>query len=119
MADPDTPMNDLPGFLSVVRPAGAPVKRVALLLGCVQDVLEPSINQAAIRLLRRHGVEVVMPSEEACCGALQHQLGRENEAHKAARRNVDAWIRECEGAGLDAIIVTASGCGTTTGTAAS
>ena len=47
---------------SVVRPAGAPVKRVALLLGCVQDVLEPSINQAAIRLLRRHGVEVVMPT---------------------------------------------------------
>ena len=64
---------------SLVRPAGAPVKRVALLLGCVQDVLEPSINQAAIRLLKRHGVEVVMPTEEACCGALQHQLGREDE----------------------------------------
>ena len=97
---------------SLVRPAGAPVKRVALLLGCVQEVLEPSINQAAIRLLRRHGVEVVMPSEEACCGALQHQLGRENEAHKAARRNVDAWSSALREGPLDAILTTASGCGT-------
>ena len=97
---------------SLVRPTGAPVKRVALLLGCVQDVLEPSINQAAIRLLRRHGVEVVMPSEEACCGALQHQLGRENEAHKAARRNVDAWSSALREGPLDAILTTASGCGT-------
>jgi glycolate oxidase iron-sulfur subunit len=85
---------------------------VALLLGCVQDVLEPSINQAAIRLLRRHGVEVVMPSEEACCGALQHQLGREDEAHKAARRNVDAWSSALREGPLDAILTTASGCGT-------
>ena len=97
---------------SLVRPAGAPVKRVALLLGCVQDVLEPSINQAAIRLLRRHGVEVVMPTEEACCGALQHQLGREDEAHKAARRNVDAWSSALREGPLDAILTTASGCGT-------
>ena len=97
---------------SLVRPAGAPVKRVALLLGCVQDVLEPSINQAAIRLLKRHGVEVVMPTEEACCGALQHHLGHENEAHKAARRNVDAWSSALREGPLDAILTTASGCGT-------
>jgi glycolate oxidase iron-sulfur subunit len=96
----------------VIRPSGEPVKRVALLLGCVQEVLEPSINQAAIRLLRRHGVEVVMPSDEACCGALQHHLGRENEAHKAARRNVDAWSGALREGKLDAILTTASGCGT-------
>ena len=102
----------MPNRESLVRPAGAPVKRVALLLGCVQDVLEPSINQAAIRLLRRHGVEVVMPTEEACCGALQHQLGREDEAHKAARRNVDAWSSALREGPLDAILTTASGCGT-------
>jgi glycolate oxidase iron-sulfur subunit len=97
---------------SVVRPAGQPVKRVALLLGCVQEVLEPSINQAAIRLLRRHGVEVVMPTEEACCGGLQQQLGREGEAQKAARRNVDAWSSALREGPIDAILTTASGCGT-------
>jgi glycolate oxidase iron-sulfur subunit len=97
---------------SVVRPAGRPVKRVALLLGCVQEVLEPSINQAAIRLLRRHGVEVVMPTEEACCGGLQQQLGREGEAQKAARRNVDAWSSALREGPIDAILTTASGCGT-------
>ena len=96
----------------VVRPVGPPVKRVALLLGCVQEVLEPSINQAAIRLLKRHGVEVVMPTEEACCGGLQHQLGREDDAHKAARRNVDAWSSALREGSLDAILTTASGCGT-------
>jgi glycolate dehydrogenase iron-sulfur subunit len=96
----------------VTRPAGVPIKRVALLLGCVQEVLEPSINQAAIRLLRRHGVEVVVPAEEACCGGLQHQLGRENEAHKAARRNVDAWSSVLREGPIDAILTTASGCGT-------
>ncbi|MGC2340497.1 MAG: glycolate oxidase subunit GlcF [Methyloceanibacter sp.] len=97
---------------TVIRPVQPPVKRVALLLGCVQEVLAPSITRAAIRLLRRHGVEVVMPSDEACCGALQHHLGREDEAHKAARRNVDAWSSALREGKLDAILTTASGCGT-------
>jgi len=97
---------------TVIRPVQPPVKRVALLLGCVQEVLAPSITRAAIRLLRRHGVEVVMPSDEACCGALQHHLGREDEAHKAARRNVDAWSGALREGKLDAILTTASGCGT-------
>ena len=97
---------------TVICPVQPPVKRVALLLGCVQEVLAPSITRAAIRLLRRHGVEVVMPSDEACCGALQHHLGREDEAHKAARRNVDAWSSALREGKLDAILTTASGCGT-------
>jgi glycolate oxidase iron-sulfur subunit len=97
---------------TVGRPVGAPVKRVALLPGCVQDVLEPSINAAAIRLLKRHGVEVVMPAEVVCCGGLQHQLGREADAHKAARRNVDAWSSAQREGPIDAILTTASGCGT-------
>src|SRR4051794_637894 len=59
----------------VFRTERPPIKRVALMLGCVQEVLEPSINRAAIRLLKRHGVEVVIAKDEACCGALQHQLG--------------------------------------------
>jgi glycolate oxidase iron-sulfur subunit len=86
---------------------------VALLRGCAQSVLDPGINEAAIRLLNRYGVEVVLAKGEACCGALVHHMGRTTESHRAARNNVDAWVREIEGQGLDAIIVTTSGCGTT------
>jgi glycolate oxidase iron-sulfur subunit len=87
--------------------------RVAILTGCAQAVLEPSINEAAIRLLTRVGIEVVVPEGEACCGALVHHMGKEEAALEAARRNVDAWMREIEIERLDAIIITASGCGTT------
>ena len=87
--------------------------RVAILTGCAQQVLDPAINETAIRLLTRLGIEVVVPKGEGCCGALVHHMGREDEALDNARRNVDAWTREIEGQGLDAIIITASGCGTT------
>jgi glycolate oxidase iron-sulfur subunit len=87
--------------------------RVAILTGCAQSVLDPGINEAAIRLLSRLGVEVVVPRGEICCGSLVHHMGREQAALEAARRNIDVWIREIETGGLDAIIVTASGCGTT------
>ncbi len=97
-----------------IFPAQGPRKaRVALLTGCVNPVLAPSINAAAIRLLTRHGVEVVLAQGEGCCGSLVHHLGREQEALAAARANIDAWMREVEGDGLDAILITASGCGTT------
>ncbi|HEY6024530.1 MAG TPA: glycolate oxidase subunit GlcF [Pseudolabrys sp.] len=87
--------------------------RVALLSGCINPVLAPSTNEAAIRLLNRHGIEVVVAAGEACCGSLAHHMGREEEALSRARNNIDAWTRELEGAGLDAILVTVSGCGTT------
>ena len=87
--------------------------RVALLRGCAQSVLRPDFNEAAIRLLNRHGVEVVLPKGEGCCGALTHHMGREDSAHGHAKRTIDAWIAEMDGPGLDAIVVTASGCGTT------
>ena len=87
--------------------------RVALLAGCINPVLAPSTNEAAIRLLNRHGVEVVVAAGEACCGSLAHHMGREEEALSRARNNIDAWTRELEGDGLDAILVTVSGCGTT------
>jgi glycolate oxidase iron-sulfur subunit len=88
-------------------------RRVALLTGCAQPVLKPSINDATIRLLTRFGVEVVLPEGEGCCGALVHHMGREHEGHVFAKANIDAWTAEVEGGGLDAIIITASGCGTT------
>ncbi len=93
--------------------AGARRGRVAILTGCAQSVLDPGINEATIRLLTRLGVEVVVPRGRGCCGALVHHMGREEAALAAARRNVDVWTREIESGGLDAIIITASGCGTT------
>jgi glycolate oxidase iron-sulfur subunit len=87
--------------------------RVAILSGCAQPVLKPGFNEAAIRLLNRHGIDVVQPKGEGCCGALVHHMGRDEEAHGFAKRNIDAWIAEMDGEGLDAIVITASGCGTT------
>lgn len=87
--------------------------RVAILSGCAQPVLDPGINDATWRLLARLGIDVVVPEGEGCCGALVHHMGRENEALDFARRNVDVWTREIDRGGLDAVIITASGCGTT------
>jgi len=88
-------------------------KRVALMTGCAQQVLSPSINEATIRLLNRHGVEVVIPHLTGCCGALTQHMGMEADALDAARNNIDGWLRERDLGGLDAIIINASGCGTT------
>jgi glycolate oxidase iron-sulfur subunit len=87
--------------------------RVALLQGCVEPVLAPEIRAASVRLLNRLGYDVVFAAGEACCGSLVRHMGREEASLEAARRNIDAWRREIDGTGLDAIIVTASGCGTT------
>jgi len=87
--------------------------RVAILNGCAQPVLNPGINAATLRLLNRIGIEVITPKGEGCCGSLVHHMGREEQALEQARHNVDVWTREIEAGGLDAIIVTASGCGTT------
>jgi glycolate oxidase iron-sulfur subunit len=96
------------------HPATGPRRgRVAILSGCAQPVLKPEINEATIRLLTRLGFEVVAPAGEVCCGSLVHHMGREAQALEAARRNVDIWLGEVEKGGLDAIIITASGCGTT------
>ena len=95
------------------KPEGARRGRVAILSGCAQPVLKPGFNEAAIRLLNRHGIEVIQARGEGCCGALVHHMGRESEGLAFARRNIDAWIAEMDGEGLDAIVITASGCGTT------
>ncbi|MEO6376593.1 MAG: glycolate oxidase subunit GlcF [Caulobacteraceae bacterium] len=92
-------------------PVAAPRGRVALLQGCAEQVLEPQIRQAASRLLGRAGFEAIAAPGEGCCGALVHHMGREDQARDFARRNVDAWTRALEADGLDAIVITASGCG--------
>jgi glycolate oxidase iron-sulfur subunit len=97
---------------SVFAAKGERRGRVALLQGCAQQVLAPRINQAAINVLTRHGVEVVLVRDEQCCGALTHHLGRDDDALARARANIGVWLGEAEQNGLDAILVTTSGCGT-------
>ena len=108
----------LPPRSPIARPAvhaaaGPRRARVAILTGCAQSVLDPVINESTVRLLTRLGIEVVIPEGETCCGSLVHHMGREEAALASARNNVDVWVREMERGGLDAVVVTASGCGTT------
>ena len=92
---------------------GAKRMRVALMTGCAQRALNTDINDATIRLLTRLGAEVVIARDMGCCGAVTHHMGREDQAHAAAARNIRAWIAEDRGQGLDAIVINTSGCGTT------
>ncbi|HUF86219.1 MAG TPA: glycolate oxidase subunit GlcF [Thermohalobaculum sp.] len=102
--------HDRPG----VHPAqGARTRRVALLTGCAQRALNADINAATIRLLTRHGCEVVIAEGMGCCGALTHHMGKTELAHASAAANIRAWTREMDGEGLDAVIINTSGCGTT------
>jgi glycolate oxidase iron-sulfur subunit len=87
--------------------------RVILLAGCAQQVLRPSINDATVRLLARRGVDVVIANGAGCCGALVQHLGQEQAARAYARANVIAWAKELAKGPIDAIIINASGCGTT------
>jgi glycolate oxidase iron-sulfur subunit len=86
---------------------------VALLAGCAQQVLAPRINEATIRLLTRLGCDVAIAPGAGCCGALAHHMGRTGESHGAAQANIQAWSRLFDGSGPEAIVINASGCGTT------
>ena len=88
--------------------------RVILLAGCAQQVLRPEINDATIRLLAEKGIDVEVAAGAGCCGALVHHMGRERDAIKLAKANVDAWTKVLDrGERIDAIVINASGCGTT------
>jgi glycolate oxidase iron-sulfur subunit len=95
------------------RPSTPLRGRVALLQGCVEPILQPEYQAAARRILNRMGFDVVAAPGEQCCGALVHHMGREAGALAAARQNIDAWLRLVDDGGLEAVLVTASGCGTT------
>jgi glycolate oxidase iron-sulfur subunit len=104
----------LPSAKAAPKPSLSGVRRgrVVILRGCAQSVLDPGINAAAERLLARYGVEVVAAPGEGCCGALPLHMGRDREARALARATIDAWMKLVDD-GLDAVLVTASGCGTT------
>ncbi len=94
-------------------PAQNKKMRVALMTGCAQKALNTDINDATIRLLTRLGAEIVVPKGAGCCGALTHHMGKTDESHAAAAKNIAAWMDELNGEGLDAIVINTSGCGTT------
>jgi glycolate oxidase iron-sulfur subunit len=92
-------------------PAARHPRRMAVLEGCVQPGLAPQINAAAARVLDHLGISLVAASEVGCCGAMEHHLGRTDAARDQVRRNVMASVRLLDG-GCEAIVSTASGCGT-------
>ena len=75
--------------------------------------MSPQINESTIRLLNRHGVEVVVPKKIRCCGSLNHHLGKEADANSDFVNNIETWYEEHKKGNLDAILSNTSGCGTT------
>lgn len=106
---PPVSRNDDPQTFAAIGPRRA---RVALMTGCAQKALNTDINDATIRLLTRAGIEVVVPRGMGCCGALTQHMGREEPARAFAAANIRAFMAE-KAAGLDAIVINTSGCGTT------
>jgi glycolate oxidase iron-sulfur subunit len=93
--------------LPEVMPAeGVRRARVALLAGCVQQVLAPEINWATLRVLSKNGVEVVVPPGQGCCGAILMHTGEEQRARQLARQNFRVFTKD-----VDAILTNAAGCG--------
>ncbi len=109
---PEMPPDGEAPSVGIYPAEGVRKMRVAMLRGCVQRVLTPEIDRAAIRLLNRLGAEVIVPAGSGCCGALNHHLGADASARRFARANIGAWWKVHETGGVDRIVVTASGCGT-------
>jgi glycolate oxidase iron-sulfur subunit len=101
-----------PLYRPQVFPADGPRrKRVGLLAVCAQQVLAPRIDEATVRLLRRHGCEIVIANAVGCCGSLTHHMGRDSRAMMKA--TIDAWTKVIDTGGLDALVINVSGCGVT------
>ncbi len=107
---PPVSRNDDPQVFAALTPKRM---RVALMTGCAQKALNTDINDATIRILRRLGCEVVIAKGMGCCGALTHHMGKADLAHASAAANIRAWMAEKSAAGLDAVVINTSGCGTT------
>jgi glycolate oxidase iron-sulfur subunit len=90
-------------------PAAHHRRKVLVLQGCVQPVLEPGINEAAAQVLDRLGISLITAASAGCCGALPHHLSAPDQARAHAKRNIDAWWPAVE-AGAEAIVGTASAC---------
>ncbi len=105
------PLADTPTSLPAPAPASTPdaARRVLLLDGCAQSVLDPGINAATRRLLARAGVQAISLPQAACCGALPQHMGRPDQARALARATITAWEPWLDR--VEAVVITASGCG--------
>ncbi|KAB2926737.1 MAG: glycolate oxidase subunit GlcF, partial [Dechloromonas sp.] len=94
--------------------ASGHLRRMLVLAGCVQPALAPNINAATARVLDRLGIELFVAAKAGCCGAVRHHLNEVEPARNDMRKNIDAWwpyVEAGDGRAVEAIVVTASGCG--------
>lgn len=92
-------------YPEVIPAQGETKKKVAMLTGCVMDVMFSDVNEATLRVLTRNGYEVTIPKEQRCCGALHIHAGDREEGKRLAKQNIEAF-KDC-----DHVIVNAAGCG--------
>ncbi len=105
---PEIPYEVFKSKNQVVPAQGKRKRRVAMLSGCIMPLVHGPQMNAKTRVLARNGSEVTIPSGQGCCGAINSHVGDLNTARKMARRNIDAFLKS----DVDAIIVSAAGCGT-------
>lgn len=85
-------------------------RQMLVLQGCVQQATNPNINASTARVLDKLGISLIHAPTAGCCGAMSLHMGNEDEARRFARQNIDAWLPYVEN-GVEAIVMTASGCG--------
>jgi glycolate oxidase iron-sulfur subunit len=114
----------LPGSLADKVPGRMPARarmwpqhvhprKVLMLLGCVQPAMMPNINSATARVLDAAGIQTLVADEARCCGAIRAHLGDHDGGLADMRRNIDAWWPAVSRVEVEAIVMNASGCGTT------
>jgi len=96
-----------------VWPRAGHARKMLLLDGCVQPALSPNINAAAARVFDALGVQLIVAPKAGCCGAIRHHLNDQDGGLDDMRRNIDAWWPYVESGAVEAIVMTASGCGVT------
>ncbi|MRW91723.1 glycolate oxidase subunit GlcF [Duganella sp. FT80W] len=101
-----------------VWPSREHARKMLVLDGCAQPAMAPNINAATARVLDKLGVQLIVAPKAGCCGALRHHLNDHEAALDDMRRNIDAWWPYVQGgqggdAAVEAIVMTASGCGAT------
>ena len=94
-------------------PAREHARKMLVLDGCAQPAMAPNINAATARVLDALGVQLIVASRAGCCGALRHHMNEQEAALDDMRRNIDAWWPYVQNGEIEAVVMTASGCGAT------
>lgn len=96
-----------------VWPTREHARKMLVLEGCAQPAMAPNINAATARVLDALGVQLIVAPKAGCCGALRHHMNQQEAALDDMRRNIDAWWPYVQSGAVEAIVMTASGCGVT------